>query len=322
MTNIAPRVSIGLPVYNGENYLEEAIVSILAQSFTDFELIIGDNASSDRSREIVQTYAAQDPRIRSYRNEVNRGAAWNFNRVFELARGQYFKWAAHDDLIRPEFLRECVDVLDADESAVLCFCHADVIDESGTTVATVLPGLATDSTKAHIRYRDLVLHWHTCLDIFGLMRREVLSGTSLIGSYAASDRVLLAELSLRGRFRHVPQILFTSRVHTGQSSQVHLVTGQAKIDLRSYTSWFDTSKAGKVAFPQWKLLSNYARAIRYGALPVSTRFLCLLYLGRWSVNCGRALIADVVYGARTFLASLGDSRQPLVHFRRPREKTQ
>src|SRR5688572_10868700 len=98
-----PRVSIGLPVYNGENYLAEAIDSILAQTFEDFELIISDNASTDRTQEICEAYAAKDGRIRYYRSEVNKGSAWNFNRVFELARGEYFKWAAHDDYIAPEY---------------------------------------------------------------------------------------------------------------------------------------------------------------------------------------------------------------------------
>lgn len=312
MTDIAPRVSIGLPVFNGENYLEEAITSILAQTFTDFELIISDNASTDHTKEIAQIYAARDPRIRFYRNEVNRGAAWNFNRVVELARGGYFKWAAHDDLIRPAFLQECVDTLDADESAVLCFCHADVIDETGTTVATIFPELATESTEAHIRYRDLVLNWHSCLDIFGLIRVDALRKTSLIGSYAASDRVLLAELGLLGHFRYVPQLLFTSRVHAGQSSQIHLLTGKSRIDLRSYTSWFDTSKSGKITLPQWYLLLSYMRAFRRLDLPILTQFLCLLYLGRWSIDCVKALAADVVVGTRLFLVAHRHGRQSHV----------
>jgi len=117
--NHKPRVSIGLPVYNGENYLEEAIDSILAQTYKDFELIISDNASTDRTPDICQAYANKDPRIRYYRNEKNIGAAVNFNRVFELSSSEYFKWAAHDDIIAPDYISECIEILDNDDSIVL-----------------------------------------------------------------------------------------------------------------------------------------------------------------------------------------------------------
>ena len=101
-----PKVSIGLPVYNGDEFLEKAIESILGQSFTDFELIISDNASTDKTALICQTYAARDARIRYYRNATNIGGANNGNRTFLLAQGQYFRWAAHDDLCAPELIAQ------------------------------------------------------------------------------------------------------------------------------------------------------------------------------------------------------------------------
>src|SRR4051794_3298661 len=93
-----PKLSIGLPVYNGENFLAHAVDSILAQDFRDFELIISDNASTDRTAEICRGYAESDPRVRYVRFETNQGGSRNFCYVFELARGEYFKWAAHDDV--------------------------------------------------------------------------------------------------------------------------------------------------------------------------------------------------------------------------------
>src|SRR5512141_2931759 len=116
----SPRISIGLPVYNGEKYLELTIKSILAQSFTDFELIIADNASTDRTQEICQIYAARDRRIRYLRNEQNLGAAPNHNRVFQLSSGEYFKWSGYDDLIKPDFLAKCIDILDRNPSVAIC----------------------------------------------------------------------------------------------------------------------------------------------------------------------------------------------------------
>src|SRR3989337_590294 len=115
-----PTVSIGLPVFNGEKYLRQALDSILAQTYQDFELIISDNASTDKTQQICREYVKKDSRIRYYRNKRNLGATRNHNRVFELSCGEYFKWASHDDLLAPEFLSRCVSVLDQDHSIVLC----------------------------------------------------------------------------------------------------------------------------------------------------------------------------------------------------------
>src|SRR5687767_6137887 len=113
-----PALSIGLPVYNGERYLREAIGSILSQDFTDFELIISDNASTDGTAAICAFYAARDARIRYHRSETNLGAAPNHRRVFELARAPFFKWAAHDDSGSPQLLERCVQTMYAARPSV------------------------------------------------------------------------------------------------------------------------------------------------------------------------------------------------------------
>ena len=105
-----PRVSIGLPVYNGEKYLRAALDCILRQDYADFELVICDNASSDGTEAICREYAARDGRIRYTRNETNIGASGNYKRVFELARGEFFKWASHDDTFHPSLVRRCMEV--------------------------------------------------------------------------------------------------------------------------------------------------------------------------------------------------------------------
>jgi glycosyltransferase involved in cell wall biosynthesis len=126
-----PRVSIGLPVFNGERYLARALDSLVAQDFEDFELIISDNASTDGTSEICQEYAGRDRRINVHRNERNIGAVGNFNRTLQLSSGDYFKWAAHDDWCAPEFLSRCVEVLDEDPSMILCFTAMGVADAEG-----------------------------------------------------------------------------------------------------------------------------------------------------------------------------------------------
>src|SRR5215469_6919606 len=107
-----PKVSIGMPVYNGANYLRSSVPSLLAQDYEDFELLISDNASTDETESICRELAESDGRIRYFRNERNVGAAQNYNKVFRLASGTFFKWAAHDDECHPTMLRRCVEVLE------------------------------------------------------------------------------------------------------------------------------------------------------------------------------------------------------------------
>ena len=130
-----PRVSIGLPVYNGEVYLSGALDTLLGQTFTDIELIISDNASTDRTPEICRSYAARDHRVRYIRHEVNRGVPWNHNFALRQASGEYFRWASHDDFCAPDFVARCVKELDADPGLVLCHTRTVVLDGEGTVLS-------------------------------------------------------------------------------------------------------------------------------------------------------------------------------------------
>jgi glycosyltransferase involved in cell wall biosynthesis len=129
-----PRVSIGLPVYNGEKYLAQAIQSALGQTYTDFELIISDNASTDGTQAICEQFAARDQRIQYHRLSENKGAALNFNHVFSLAKGEYFCWLAHDDKLAPDFLQEFVQVLESHPDTVLTYSNVLIIDENDAPI--------------------------------------------------------------------------------------------------------------------------------------------------------------------------------------------
>jgi GT2 family glycosyltransferase len=148
----APRVSIGMPLYNAERYLAGTLESILGQTFCDLEVVISDNGSTDRTEQICRQYASRDNRIRYYRNEVNRGAAWNYNHVFELARGEYFKWASYDDLLAPKFLEHCVASLDQDPSAALAFTQF-LDDDEGRSFRERRP-YACQFQRPHRRLRN------------------------------------------------------------------------------------------------------------------------------------------------------------------------
>src|SRR3954467_10627446 len=152
-----PRVSIGLPVYNGEKMIAGAVESLLAQTMTDFELVIVDNASTDGSQEICRALAARAPGVRYHRNDRNIGLAPNWNRAFELASAApYFKWAAHDDIHAPTFLERCLEVLDRDPPVVLATSKTDYIDADGNKIDRQPEPLPLDASDPLVRLQALL----------------------------------------------------------------------------------------------------------------------------------------------------------------------
>jgi glycosyltransferase involved in cell wall biosynthesis len=290
MSNPGPRVSVCLPVYNGEAYLPEALRSVLGQTLGDFELVISDNASTDGTGDICRRAAAEDRRVRYSRAAVNGGLAWNLNRTFALARGRYVTWIGHDDVMKPEYLARCVEPLESDGGAVLCFAGTTYIDSRGDVIKQVEltnPGaVARPSWRFHN-----VLCDRMCDPVCGLMRRNVLRQTRLHGGYADSDRMLLAEMALRGRFLLVPEYLFARRMHTEQTTTRYH-------DLRDRTLIFDPAKAGKVVFPTVLQAAGTFAAIRRAGLPVRERLRSCQHLLRWLWLRRRVVWDDLSGGLR------------------------
>lgn len=274
MRNDKPHVSIGMPVFNGENYLAEALDSLLAQTYSDFELIISDNASTDGTQEICRTYTARDRRIRYFRNQTNIGAAKNYNRVFELSSGEYFKWAAHDDLCAPEFLKRCVEMLDQDSSVILCHPRTSEIDEHGTVVRNYRADPDIGLSKPSQRFFQCVCVPHPQVAVFGVIRRNILEKTRHIGNFSSSDRVLLGELALLGRFHEIPEYLFFMRNHPQAHWRVYPTR-------KSRQAWYDPVKVGKITFPHWRLLFEHFKSVKRAPLNWHERTLCYIYLGWW-----------------------------------------
>ncbi len=303
----SPRVSIGLPVRNGEAYLEAAIESLLGQTFTDFELIVSDNASTDATEAICRRFAKADPRVRYVRQEENVGAMANFNLVVELARGEYFKWAAHDDVHEPEYLERCVEALDAHPDVVLAFPRLRDIDAEGRTLGERGLELAVDSPDVARRFADLTRLDYKCEAVFGLMRIDVLRATRRLGSYADSDRVLLVELGLRGRFLEIDEPLFVHRQHEDRSV-LRYTTRQTR------SAWFDPARAGRPAFPYTRELRDFWSAIgRTPALSRSERRRCRRVALRRAWQMRDGLREDVVFALRWWIAPLrGRRREDLV----------
>lgn len=281
-----PLVSVGVPVYNGEAYLEDAIRSVLAQTLDDLELILCDNASGDRTAEICRDYAARDPRIRYYRNARNLGAAANYNLAYSHARGRYFKWLAHDDGMLPSFLAKTSRALQERPEAVLCNTVVQYIDSAGAPLGlydTKLGGANLDSPSQ--RFAWMVLRSHTCADFFGLIRRDALRDSLLHATFHGADRALLAQLALRGRLIQLPAPLLAIREHPNRYTRAQ----RRSVDR---AAWHD-SAGGHVSFPTWRLYREYMSLVRREALSPEERSRCYAVLARWwacNWNTARAVV--------------------------------
>src|SRR4029079_10118692 len=247
--------------------------ALLAQTFRDFELIITDNASTDRTAEIAQEYARRDRRVRYFRADSNGAVVPNFNWGIELARGEYFHWHAADDLCEPTLIEKCVAVLDADPSVVVSFARSRIIDDGDRTIRLNDYDAEADLPSAHERFRafiNLDHRRHCAQEVHGVIRTDALRRAGGYDKCVRTDSILLARLGLLGRFRAVDEPLFLNREHEDRS--VRLVPGERAATRSRLSKWvgvgpipppqfWDPSLSGKLTFPEWRLLREYATPI-------------------------------------------------------------
>lgn len=286
-----PRVSIGLAVYDAERYLEAAVESLLGQDFPDFEIVISDNGSGDGTPGLCESLAARDSRIAFHRTPVNRGAAWNYNRVFALSRAPYFKWAAHDDIHLPGFLSRCVEVLDSRPDVSLVYTGVADVDEQGECVGEHPLHPYADEEAVADRVASMLCYVSSCVESFGLARREQLERTRLIGPYTSSDRTWMLELALQGKFHEVPEVLFLHRQHATRSMAKYR-------DARARNAWFDPARAEKLTFPRWRLLTEYVRSITRAQVDTGDKLRCLRHVAGWAAANARGLAGDLKSNGR------------------------
>lgn len=312
MVNAKPKVSLGMPVYNAQRFLREVIDSILAQTFTDFELIISDNGSTDETEAICLDYVRRDPRVQYHPNDrTNHGPGWNYNRTEALAQGEYFRWAAADDLLAPTLLEKCVTALDADPSAVMAWPKTRIINDKSEHVrdhdfdAT----LNTADARPEERFKSLinVKHkQHGAFEIFSLIRLSALRSFPRKGSYARADSVVLARLSLFGRFLKVEGYLFLNRDHSGRSVRsvpTRLTRGRSR--LSQYigvgpippTEWWNPAMKGKIVFPEWKVLKEYWTSPAMAPLTAAERLACYQKLSLFTLKIIPKLARDLIIAA-------------------------
>jgi glycosyltransferase involved in cell wall biosynthesis len=288
-----PRLTIGLPVYNGGRYLRDALDSLLAQTFRDFVLIISDNGSTDDTQAICEEYARRDDRIQYRRQTENRGASWNFRHVFDLAKTEYFKWSCHDDVCRPEFVERCVEILDRDPGITLCFSKSSLIDEHGRLIGPYDNRCLPTASSAHERLSEVLSRLGLCHMQFGVVRSAVLARTSLIADHPGADRIMIAQLALLGRFHEVPDCLFERRDHPSMSGRAHATAG-------ALAAWYNPAGRHKSKLLKWRALAMLSRSIFNGNLSLREKLLCELRLAHWGRWQWEAMLREL-WAARDML---------------------
>jgi glycosyltransferase involved in cell wall biosynthesis len=281
-----PAVTIGVPVWNGARHLEQCLDSLLAQTYDDIEIVISDNASTDCTPEICRAYCARDERVSYHRQPANIGAAANYNFLLDQARGELFKWAAHDDVCAPEFVERCVAALDASPSDVLAFPKTTFIDATGGVLGKHdAPMCWRNDVTAVGRLHDLLVGdlvlgdyratlLLKCLPQFGVIRRSALERTRIMGNYGSSDVVLLVELALLGGFADVDEYLFFSRVHEGSSLRANATAA----DL---ARWYDPRRGAHFPMPWTVVLTGIIGAVLRSSLPLQEKTRALALVRRW-----------------------------------------
>ncbi|MBX2857609.1 MAG: glycosyltransferase family 2 protein [Cellvibrionaceae bacterium] len=284
-------VSIGMPIYNGERYLENTLDSVLAQTFSDFTFYISDNASTDKTQEICERYAAKDSRIIYIRNAKNVGAAKNYDCCFTPATSEYFRWQNADDPIEPTLIEDCYNLLSANPDYVLTYAKSRIIDEHGALLRDYEDNLCLQQDSASERFIRCINDMRLQNLMYGLIRREPLKRTALLKAYTSSDLNLIAELSMYGKFGEVPKRLFSRRVHPTASSY-------DMKDKEKLKDFWDPSKR-QLIMQAWRSVYEYFKATARAPISVREKREICTYLLRhtyWRKDVLATEISDLIKG--------------------------
>jgi glycosyltransferase involved in cell wall biosynthesis len=304
----APPLTVGLPVYNGEEYLVQSLDALLGQTYADFELVISSNASDDGTDEIIRDYARRDSRVRLFVQERNIGAVPNHNFVLAQARGHMFKWASSDDLYARTLLQECVTLLRSDRNAVLAHSWTAAVDAESNLIQAHPYPFETSAVDPVHRVRSLLLQSPDLAgsiladDFYGVMRTDVLRQVKPIDSYYHADYLFTSELALRGRFLIHPEFLFFRRHHRGRTTTRAVHEWSARLDPR---------RRGRVIHSTPRLYAEYAfNCLAAGArTPLSTRQRAGYYrvLGAWAARKVTSRLSPATTVDREPMAELHES---------------
>jgi glycosyltransferase involved in cell wall biosynthesis len=272
-----------MPVYNGEPYIREALDALLAQTFTDFELIISDNASTDNTEAICREYVRRDSRVKYLRNDVNKGAAWNFNRLVDEASAPFFKWAAADDLHDTEFVARCIAALERVPDAVAAYTKAVIIDEKGRPGEAYDPGWDLQQSDPVERMRVAILmggHWVNADPLAGVIRTEALRKTKLMPRYQGGDKRPIGELCLIGKIVEVPDHLLMRRQHRNASNANNPAVFKYDATSVDWMKEFFKGASWQINLPSWMLLKDHSQTIWTSRLTIGEKLKLMGVIAR------------------------------------------
>jgi glycosyltransferase involved in cell wall biosynthesis len=284
----SPLITIGLPVYNSERYLRQSLDSLLAQTHSDFVLVISDNASTDGTAQICREYAAADPRIKYFRNATNIGNPRNFNRVFELSTTRYLKWSTADDFWEASFLERALDVMEHDSTVALCYPQAVLVDAHGGNPTNYEDVLHLVQENPADRFLALIASIKLAHQHLGLIRMSHLRRTHLLGTHVASDINLLAELTLYGKFFELPHHLFFRRFHEDSGSW-------KRGDLDHEAKRYHAAGAGRVRFQKWRSELGFVSAVNCSPLPLTSKVRIYRHLLQRMIWNRRGLTTELLH---------------------------
>jgi glycosyltransferase involved in cell wall biosynthesis len=299
--NAIPPITIGLPVYNREKYMRTALDSLLGQTFGDFEVVICDNASTDGTAAICREYAARDTRVHFHQNDENIGANRNFNRVFQLSRGKFLKWSTSDDYWAPQTLEKLFPIIESDPTIVLCYPKTTICDADGTPREPYEDDLHLMEDSPAERFMNLMKRQRLCHQHLGLIRRDMLARTALLGDHIACDVNLLAELTLYGKFYECPERMFFRRFHPESSSAKK---GPDPDAVEHQLDFTDPRRVLGVRYHNWRRHLAFLSAVARAPLTARDRLRLYTYLVR-----------DIVWDRRTLAVEL------LAEFRASRRRS-
>jgi glycosyltransferase involved in cell wall biosynthesis len=302
MKNSYPLVSVGLPVYNGERTLREAIDSLLAQDYANFELIISDNASIDHTPEICLQYASKDKRIRYYKNNENKGASSNFLKVLQLSRGEYFMWAAHDkwEKFYISELVECLETLGP--KFVAASFEAQYMDVAGNKFEFFAEGTPfydyqSDDQFGRIKH---MLQYNYGNIIYSLYRRETLQEKGLL--FVENEIPFLLQIIQRGNWQVLPRVGFHKRTVLPTYKQARWERQGGYLKDASYSNGAKNLLRG---------LINLRQSWPYHQLAIQNirRAIDTLMINRWQRTQLKIFAGYVIWGHLIQL-SMGYKRKP------------
>ncbi|HET9863208.1 MAG TPA: glycosyltransferase family 2 protein [Steroidobacteraceae bacterium] len=267
-----PRVTIGMPVYNGARHVAQAVDSLLSQTFADFELVIADNASTDLTGDICRGYQARDPRVRYVRHATNRGAVYNWNFVVAAARGQYFKWASANDYCAPTQLERCVQVLDTEPEVVITYGRTAFVDDDGQPLGEYPHDVEVLDARPSVRFERVCRELRANNAQSGLVRLAILRRTGIERAYPGGDMTLMSELALHGGFRRIPEVLLFRRMGAQSATRFRSAS-----ELRDF---LDPAAKPRADFVMWHTHWDYLASMSRAPLPLRERLAVLKYILR------------------------------------------